>query len=73
MSDPLLPVLKAAVESSAEGEPRVKALLNLDAIFGEALPNNAYFVKQITAAYLLLLDKGAKEAVAMSVTQRCSG
>jgi len=73
VSDPLLPVLKAAVESSAEGEPRVKALLNLDAIFGEALPNNAYFVKQITAAYLLLLDKGAKEAVAMSVTQRCSG
>lgn len=67
--DPLLPVLKAAVQSSAEGEARVKALLNLEAIFGEDLPNNDYFKKQITQAYLLLLDKGAKEAVAASVTQ----
>ncbi|WP_236709005.1 hypothetical protein, partial [Pantoea ananatis] len=35
--------------------------------FGEALANNAYFVEQITRAYQLLLDKGAKGAVAAAV------
>lgn len=65
--DPLLPTLNAAVGSSADGEARVKALLGIDAIFGEALANNAYFVEQITRAYQLLLDKGAKGAVAAAV------
>jgi len=65
--DPLLPTLNAAVGSSADGEARVKALLGVDAIFGEALANNAYFVEQVTRAYQLLLDKGAKGAVAAAV------
>lgn len=64
VSDPLLPVIQAAVQGSEEGESRVKALLAIDAIFGQDLPQNAQFVEQVTNAYLSLLSKGAKVTVA---------
>ncbi len=64
VSDPLLPVIQAAVQGSEEGEPRVKALLAIEAIFGQDLPQNAQFVEQVTNAYLSLLSKGAKATVA---------
>ncbi|MFJ2973800.1 mannitol dehydrogenase family protein [Kluyvera sp. NPDC087067] len=64
VSDPLLPVIQAAVQGSEEGESRVKALLAIDAIFGQDLPQNAQFVEQVTNAYLSLLSKGAKATVA---------
>lgn len=64
VSDPLLPVIQAAVQGSEEGESRVKALLGIEAIFGQDLPQNAQFVEQVTNAYLSLLSKGAKATVA---------
>lgn len=62
--DPLLPVIQAAVAKSEEGESRVQALLAIDAIFGQDLPQNSQFVTQVTTAYLSLLSKGAKATVA---------
>ncbi|MEX3019796.1 mannitol dehydrogenase family protein [Kluyvera sp. STS39-E] len=62
--DPLLPVIQAAVAKSEEGESRVQALLAIDAIFGQDLPQNSQFVTQVTSAYLSLLSKGAKATVA---------
>ncbi len=62
--DPLLPVIQAAVQQSEEGEPRVKALLAIEAIFGKDLPQVGQFVDQVTTAYLSLLSKGAKATVA---------
>ena len=62
--DPLLPVIQAAVQQSEEGEPRVKALLAIEAIFGKDLPQEGQFVDQVTTAYLSLLSKGAKATVA---------
>ena len=64
ISDPLLPAIKTAVEQSAEGEARVKALLGLKTIFGEDLPANAAFVRRVTELYLNLREKGAQAAVA---------
>lgn len=64
VSDPLLPVIQAAVQGSEEGESRVKALLAIKAIFGQDLPQNGQFVEQVTNAYLSLLSKGAKATVA---------
>ncbi len=64
ISDPLLPEIQQAVASSQEGEARVQALLGLKTIFGEDLPANQLFVKQITAAYLTLREHGAKATVA---------
>jgi len=62
--DPLLSTVQAAVRNSAEGEARVKALLGIDAIFGNELPLETRFVEQVTAAYLSLLEYGAKATVA---------
>ena len=52
VSDPLLPVLQNAVMQSAEGEARVKALLGVEAIFGNELPHEPLFVAQVTTALL---------------------
>ncbi len=38
ISDPLLPVIQKAVQSSAEGTARVQSLLAIKAIFGDDLP-----------------------------------
>ncbi|MFW0765870.1 mannitol dehydrogenase family protein [Trabulsiella odontotermitis] len=62
--DPLLPVIQQAVKQSQEGETRVQALLGIEAIFGKELPLESTFVKNVTSAYLLLLEKGAKATVA---------
>ena len=64
ISDPLLPTIQQAVASSPEGEARVQALLGLKTIFGEDLPANERFVKQVTGAYLTLREYGAKATVA---------
>ncbi|WP_054180146.1 mannitol dehydrogenase family protein [Trabulsiella odontotermitis] len=62
--DPLLPVIQQAVKESQEGEARVQALLGIEAVFGKELPLESAFVKNVTSAYLLLLEKGAKATVA---------
>ncbi|WBM70118.1 fructuronate reductase [Buttiauxella sp. WJP83] len=64
VSDPLLPAIQQAVETSQQGESRVKALLGLTAIFGEDLAANQRFVEQITQTYLALCKEGAKATVA---------
>ena len=64
VSDPLLPAIQQAVNGSKEGESRVKALLELNTIFGNDLPTNEKFVKQVTESYLALRENGAKATVA---------
>ncbi|HEM6717748.1 MULTISPECIES: fructuronate reductase [Citrobacter] len=70
VSDPLLSVLQNAVMQSAEGEERVKALLGVEAIFGNELPHEPLFVAQVTQAYLSLLENGAKATVARYISER---
>ncbi|EFD9924152.1 mannitol dehydrogenase family protein, partial [Escherichia coli] len=64
ISDPLLPVIQKAVQSSAEGKARVQSLLAIKAIFGGDLPDNSLFTAKVTEAYLSLLAHGAKATVA---------
>ncbi|HAX3785584.1 TPA: MFS transporter [Escherichia coli] len=64
ISDPLLPVIQKAVQSSAEGTARVQSLLAIKAIFGDDLPDNSLFTTKVTEAYLSLLAHGAKATVA---------
>ena len=64
ISDPLHEEIAQRVASSAEGEPRVMALLQMTAVFGRDLPDNQRFVNAVTSAYLALLARGAKATVA---------
>ncbi|HFZ8993539.1 TPA: mannitol dehydrogenase family protein [Citrobacter freundii] len=64
VSDPLLPVIKQAVQGSEEGANRVQALLGIEAIFGSELPHVVAFTQNVTDAYLSLLASGAKATVA---------
>lgn len=64
VNDPLLPVIQQAVQSSAEGESRVEALLGIEAIFGNELPHVALFTNAVKEAYQALLAEGAKKTVA---------
>lgn len=68
--DPLLTTIQAAVNRSAEGESRVKALLGIEAIFGNELPLEARFVDAVMHAYKMLLEQGAKATVAQTVSQK---
>ena len=62
--DPLLSQIQDVVRQSEQGEARVKALLGIEAIFGNELPLESQFVSKVTEAYLSLLAKGAKATVA---------
>ena len=64
ISDPLKADIAAKVAQSEQGTARVQALLSLTAIFGDDLPGNPVFVEGVMQAYRLLLEKGAKAAVA---------
>ncbi|HEM6740927.1 TPA: mannitol dehydrogenase family protein [Citrobacter farmeri] len=69
VNDPLLPVIQQAVQNSAEGENRVEALLGIDAIFGNELPQVALFTQAVKEAYKTLLVEGAKATVAKYATK----
>ncbi|EOI5775373.1 mannitol dehydrogenase family protein [Cronobacter malonaticus] len=69
--DPLLNVIQEAVRTSEEGDARVKALLSIREIFGDDLPARQEFVAQVTEAYKLLLDNGARATVAQYVKAVC--
>lgn len=69
VNDPLLPVIQQAVQNSAEGESRVEALLGIDAIFGNELPQVALFTQAVKEAYKMLLAEGAKATVAKYATK----
>ncbi|MFE8153797.1 fructuronate reductase [Brenneria goodwinii] len=62
--DPMAEQLQQIVNATADGEPRVRALLALTAVFGEELPQNEAFVNQLIKAYASLQQHGAKAAVA---------
>ncbi|MEB7885085.1 mannitol dehydrogenase family protein [Serratia fonticola] len=64
ISDPLREEIARRVANSAEGEPRVMALLQMTSVFGRDLPDNPRFVNAVTSAYLELLARGAKATVA---------
>ncbi len=64
ISDPLREEIAQRVADSAEGEPRVTALLQMTSVFGRDLPDNQRFVSAVTNAYLALLARGAKATVA---------
>jgi fructuronate reductase len=64
ISDPLREEIAQRVANSAEGEPRVMALLQMSSVFGCDLPDNQRFVNAVTSAYLALLARGAKATVA---------
>ncbi|EOI5818015.1 mannitol dehydrogenase family protein [Cronobacter malonaticus] len=69
--DPLLNVIQDAVRTSEEGDARVKALLSIREIFGDDFPARPEFVAQVTEAYQLLLDNGARATVAQYVKAVC--
>jgi len=64
ISDPLRDPIAALVAGSEEGRPRVLALLQLDSVFGQDLPDSPDFVRAVSHAYHQLLSLGAKAAVA---------
>lgn len=63
INDPMANLLATSCQSSEEGTQRVHALLNIDAIFGKALPTNPTFVKCIEDAYQNILTLGAKASI----------
>ena len=69
VNDPLLPVIQQVVQNSAEGESRVEALLGIEAIFGNELPQVALFTQAVKEAYQTLLAEGAKATVAKYVSK----
>ncbi|WP_413737930.1 mannitol dehydrogenase family protein [Sodalis sp. RH21] len=62
--DPLRDDLRRIVDASADGAPRVRALLALRQVFGDDLPAVESFVAAVTQAYAQLMHVGAKAAVA---------
>ena len=64
MRDPLAARLKALSDGAATPEARVAALLGVREIFPAALTGDAGFATAVTEAYRLLLDVGARGAVA---------
>lgn len=70
ISDPLREEIMQHIANSAEGEPRVMALLQMTAVFGHDLPHNPRFVDTVVSAYLSLLAKGAKATVANVLTHK---
>jgi fructuronate reductase len=66
--DPLIDQLANIVANSEDGAARVKALLGLNAVFGDDLQQQA-FVSRVTELYLQLLQQGARATVQSLVTQ----
>ncbi|NDL65789.1 mannitol dehydrogenase family protein [Acerihabitans arboris] len=65
--DPLRDELRRIVDTSPEGEPRVRALLALRQVFGAGLADHDGFVAAVTQAYLGLARNGAKATVAAAL------
>lgn len=67
--DPLKDQLANIVANSEDGAARVKALLGLNAVFGDDLLQQPAFVSRVTELYLQLLQQGARATVQGLVTQ----
>jgi fructuronate reductase len=63
--DPLASHLRAVLDKAGNApQDRVRAVLEIEAIFGSDLPRDARFVDALTAAYTQLLTRGARNAAA---------
>lgn len=62
--DPMVEQFQAIYAEHGMNVSAVKALLSIEAIFGTDLIANETFVSAVTDAYQLILDKGARAAVA---------
>ncbi len=67
--DPLKDQLANIVANSEDGAARVKALLGLNAVFGDDLQQQPVFVSRVTELYLQLVQQGARATVQSLVTQ----
>ncbi|NWA62475.1 mannitol dehydrogenase family protein [Pantoea sp. B9002] len=67
--DPLKDQLADIVANSEDGAPRVKALLGLNAVFGDDLQQQPAFVSRVTELYQQLAQQGARATVQSLVTQ----
>ncbi|GBU13728.1 NAD-dependent D-mannonate oxidoreductase [Enterobacterales bacterium] len=67
IKDPMAKQLAEVVAATADGEARVSALLAVNSVFGEQLPQNALAVEAIQQAYASLQTYGAKKSVARLV------
>ncbi|MEW5290105.1 mannitol dehydrogenase family protein [Erwinia papayae] len=63
INDPLKPELAQLVSNSEDGEARIAALLSLNAVFGDDLPDSSRFRTAVSRCYQLLREQGAKETV----------
>ncbi|MCX8956488.1 mannitol dehydrogenase family protein [Erwinia psidii] len=70
INDPLQQALTRLVSSSQDGDERIAALLSLQAVFGDDLPDNRRFRERVSHCYQLLCTYGAKETV-RQVSSRC--
>jgi fructuronate reductase len=61
--DPLKNALAECVKNSEDGEARVRALLGMNAVFGEDLAQNGDFVARLTHFYQQLVQQGARATV----------
>ncbi|HET6607540.1 MAG TPA: mannitol dehydrogenase family protein [Rhodopila sp.] len=59
--DPLASELKS-IQASLGAEARVRAVLDVEAVFGTDLPRSEAFVSAVTTAYTRLLTRGARQA-----------
>ncbi|MBL0407151.1 mannitol dehydrogenase family protein [Microvirga aerilata] len=63
--DPLASHLRAVLDKAGNApQDRVRAVLEIEAIFGSDLPRDARFVDTLTTAYTQLLTRGARNAAA---------
>lgn len=67
IKDPMAKQLAEIVAATADGEARVSALLALNSVFGEQLPQSTAAVNAIQQAYTSLQEVGAKKSVARLV------
>jgi fructuronate reductase len=67
--DPLKDQLADIVANSEDGAPRVRALLGLNAVFGDDLQQQPAFVSRVTELYQQLVKQGARATVQSLVTQ----
>lgn len=61
--DPLIGLYQSIHQQYQTTEERVRALLGIESIFGNDLPDNHLFVKAVTKAYRQLSQQGAQVAV----------
>ncbi|WP_432460964.1 fructuronate reductase [Agarivorans sp. QJM3NY_25] len=62
--DPMAEQLKAIYQAHPEQASRVKALLGLESVFGKELVNHHHLIAEISKAYQIICQTGARAAVA---------